>query len=136
MNKPKVAIIVVLVLAFIVFPLLYFFVFDTNQKKPITEPETFTMHQLQIEPFNSELYNYLTNDEYSAFKIQVYDYLLSQNDKQPIISISSVDYNKDTQQITVNAISRKTNQDLKIVIDYTETLVLININNSGQKRLL
>lgn len=136
MNKPKVAIIVVLVLAFIVFPLLYLFVFDTNQKKPITEPETFTMHQLQIEPFNSELYNYLTNDEYSAFKIQVYDYLLSQNDKQPIISISSVDYNKDTQQITVNAISRKTNQDLKIVIDYTETLVLININNSGQKRLL
>jgi len=136
MNKPKVAIIVVLVLAFIVFPLLYLFVFDTNQKKPVTEPETFTMHQLQIEPFNSELYNYLTNDEYSAFKIQVYDYLLSQNDKQPIISISSVDYNKDTQQITVNAISRKTNQDLKIVIDYTETLVLININNSGQKRLL
>ena len=94
------------------------------------------MNQLQIEPFNSELYNYLTNDEYSAFKTQVYDYLLSQNDKQPIISISSVDYNKDTQQITVNAISQKTNQDLKIVIDYTETLVLININNSGQKRLL
>ncbi len=136
MNKTKVAIIAVLVIGFIVFPLLYFFVFDTNQKKLVTEPETFTMNQLQIEPFNSELYNYLTNDEYSAFKSQVYDYLVNQNDNQPIIEINSVNYNKDTQQITVNAISQKTNKDLKIVIDYTETLVLININNSGQKRLL
>ncbi len=94
------------------------------------------MNQLQIEPFNSELYNHLTNDEYSAFKSQVYDYLVSQNDNQPIISIISVDYNKDTQQITVKAISQKTNKELNVVINYTESLVLININNSGQNRLL
>lgn len=136
MNRAKFAIIAVLALAIIIFPLLYFFVFDTSQKTVVTEPETFTNNQLQIEPFSSELYNYLTNDEYSAFKSLVYDYLVNQNDNQPIISIRSVQYNKDTQQITVNAVSQNTKQELNIVINYTETLVLININNSGQKRLL
>ncbi len=136
MNNRKITIILVLLLAFIVIPLFYFFVFDSKQKNTVVELETFAMNQLQIEPFNSELYNHLTNDEYSAFKSQVYDYLVSQNDNQPIISIISVDYNKDTQQITVKAISQKTNKELNVVINYTESLVLININNSGQNRLL
>ncbi len=136
MNKKKFSIIFITILAFIIVPLLYFFIYDSKQSNTVLEPEVFTMNQLQIEPFNSEIYNYLTNDEYSAFKSQVYDYLVSQNDNSPIISISSVDYNKDTQQITVDAISQNINKELNIVISYTETLVLININNSGQKRLL
>lgn len=98
-------------------------------KKTQTETEGYVTQVLNIEPFSDELYNSLTSKEYDALKSQVFDYLVEAGEKSPSISIQSVNRDNTSQAITINATSKNTNKPLVIKITYTETLVLISIND-------
>ena len=135
-QKKHIIIVVAVLVCLMILP--YILMLSRNgisNKNVQTEPEGYTTKVLAIEPFSSELINALTAQEYDAFKANVFDYL-AENDGGTSVSVKSVKNDNENHIITIESVDNKTNKPLNIVITYTETLVLITINNTYKTRLL
>ena len=136
MKNKQLIIMGVILLSLFIVPIVYFVFFDKSNKTPSTEKETYTQQQASIEPFDEKLYYTLTSEEYDGFINLLTDYFNTSGKGISSVNINSVNKSDSSQDISISATRNDNGEKLDIKIIYTETEVIMTINNGQYKSRL